>query len=281
MQVFGAWAQNTVKRYTVGGDPALGFSAAYLGAIVYAHFNCLRTFGMAQTSVKPNMDWPAFKERLLECGRRWGKLQSRKPTWAIYSPNCMSGSGMPPIQEGDYLDRFPVHFRSVMESDAFREVVSLLQIGISTDEQAQTMGIAMATLRKLVPGMLGDYHYKMLWDLTVVANWFPPRLVRNYPVCKKGGTAIGLRNIFKASRDPSPAVLSRMLDTLTDIAAERARSWDVSDHAGTVGAALCWMKRIDTAASSASHASRYAETTATWESELKQLAEAGLRYWWK
>ena len=139
---------------------------------------------MAQTRIEPSMDWVAFQECLLECGRRWGNLQARKPTWAVYSPSSMPGSGMPPIPGGEYFNRFPVHFRCAMESSAFSSIVALLQVGVSTEEQAVAMCSAMTTLRKLVPGMLGDYHYKMLWGLTIVSQWFLARFVRTYSVSK-------------------------------------------------------------------------------------------------
>ena len=281
MRVFGAWANKTRLRYDLDGVPGLGLATAFHGAIVYAHFNCLRTFGLVQTCIKPIMDWAAFKDRLLECGRRWGNVHAKKSTWAIYSPSCMSGPGLPPVPGGEYLDRFPEHFRSIIESPAFCNVVELLEAGVCTVEQAEAVRVALTALRKLVPGLLGDYHFKMLWDLTLASGWFPPHLVCQYPVCKNGGTATGLKRMFRTARDPSAAVMSRMLDTLTDIVRERARSWHISDHAGSVGAALCWRKRMDTAAANSSHESRYTETTAAWEHQLQQLSEAGLRFWWK
>ena len=274
VRIFASWAQKVTAT--------VGLAVAFFGAVVFAHFNSLRTFGMVQSEVKIDMDWDAFKMCLQRCGEIWGNLGAKKPARAIYSANCMPGSGLPAVAGGDYLDRFSAHFRTMRDSGAFLSVVALLQRGVSSPEEADEVRAAMGALRKVVSGMLGDYHYKMLWDLTVGANWFPAHLVHTYPVCKNGGTASGLRDIFVTGGSPSPAKMSRMLDVLTSLARARAQSWvPGNDHPGSMGAALCWRKRMNTQTGSASCATRYDLTTASWEKELKQLADVGLQRWWK
>ena len=108
----------------------------------------------------------------------------------------------------------------------------------------------------------------------------PPKHVRQYPVCRKGGTAVGVRKVFATEDTLSPKALSSMLDVLTAEVKRVSRSWHHTDHAGTVGAALCWLKRRSTAPQPSTHASRYEQTTSSWERELEQLAQEGVQKWW-
>jgi hypothetical protein len=72
-----------------------------------------------------------------------------------------------------------------------------------------------------------------------------------------------------------------MLRELTICVRRDAAYWHPSDHAGVVGAMLCWEKRRMTVAKRSGFENRYEETTSSWERELEQLAEAGVRKFWQ
>ena len=243
-----------------------------------AHFNRLRTFGMTQAAFTADVNWEIFRACLKRCSELWGQPAKRK--FALYSPNCMSGSGLPAVGE-DYWDRFPYHFRIMMESTCFQQACAIIDAGVSTTESAQELRSELRSMRRVVPGMLGDYHFKMVLDFITAARWLPPRFARDWPVCKQGGTAWGLKCIFPSAANASPRVLSSQLNMLTDRVALESKSWRAgSDHVGLVGAQLCWLKRLGGEARSGGHDNRFRETTETWETELRDLREAGVTKFW-
>eukprot|EP00973_Karenia_brevis_P095036 12425371-Karenia_brevis.AAC.1 len=161
----------------------------------------------------------------------------------------MSGRGLSPVA-GEYFDRFPVHFRALWHRPEFLDVCNRLESGFAGEAEANVFRDSCQSLRHVCSGMLGDYHYKMFWDFLVATRWFPARLVRRYPVCQKGGTAIGLARVFALSKQVGAKKCSVLLDVLTGIVQARAKSWQPGvDHAGIVGAQLCWLKRLETPAS--------------------------------
>ena len=270
-----------VRLWALRVSMSHGLDIALLGLIVMAHFNSIRTFAVVQESllVHGGVDWQAFLVALRRCGELWGDLTHLKPNHAIYSPNCMSGSGLPPVGE-TYLERFPAHFQTLRASLSFKNTVAVLRAGVDGPAAAAELRSQMEKLRKVVPGMLGRYHYKMLFDFIIATGWLPPQFVSRYPVCPTSGTAQELRLLYNAPKLKSAARLSEMLDHLTLHIRSCSMSWHYTDHAGTVGAQLCWVKRLNTPSSSTTHTSRYAETTASWERELGDLAGIGLAHFW-
>jgi len=266
-----------VKQWALRRQKTDGLEPALLGVVVMAHFNCVRTFGMVERAFRAEVDWRAFLDGLRLCGHKWGAPEKKK--WAIYSPNCMSGSGMPAPEGKEYLERFPIHFAVLRSSKPFARTVEIIQRGIATEEQAAALVAETQQMRQVVKGMLGDYHYKMLRDFLTATQWLPPKFEHKYPVCNKGGTAAGLRRMF-AEPKATGKRLSDMLDILTNRLRMEARSWRHTDHAGVVGAHLCWQKRKATAASNPAHSTRYHETTASWESDLADLHVAGRGQFW-
>ena len=99
-------------------------------------------------------------------------LSGPKPKWAIYSANCMSGSGLPNIAGTQFLDKVPAHFRTLWQSTAFAQVVQKLQRGVISASDVEDLDKLLEKMRRVVPGMLGDYHYKMLWDRAGNAKLF-------------------------------------------------------------------------------------------------------------
>jgi hypothetical protein len=273
VQVVSKWAAQARKSH--------GLECAMLGLAVAAHFNYFRTFGMVQVAIRDAVDWDLFRTQLHQCGLLWGDLTRKRPARGIYSPDCMPGSGLSPMGT-DYYDRFVVHFGSLRQSAEFAAVCALVESGIQTNEQADKLRKESQRMRKVVPGMLGEYHYKMWWDFLVATTWCPASLVREYPVCAKGGTAQGLRRLYAQPNENRPRVLSRMLDDLTDAVKRHSCSWHSSDHCGSVGAQLCWLKRKATPSSGQQCADRYEQTTlATWERQLAALDGEGLAHFWR
>ena len=267
MQVVSRWALKTREQY--------GLPSALLGLVVAAHFNSVRTFGMVQGALLETVDWPKFRVGLQRAGELWGHPHAKKPTWAVYSSDCMSGSGLPAV-DGHYLDRFPMHFERVLSSTAFQGMLQVVDGGVRDADQADKLRAQAMALRKVVSGLLGEYHFKMLMDLLVATGWYPARLVRHYPVCRNSGTAQGLQLLFNNS-----SRLSMHLDLLTEAVRTNSRSWTKSDHCGTVGAQLCWLKRQRTPASKTACANRFDQTSyCSWETQLQQLSEAGVNSFW-
>ena len=59
----------------------------------------------------------------------------------------------------------------------------------------------------------------------------------------------------------------------------KSKTWWHSDHMGSVGAALCWQHRKNTASTCRSHGNRLEQTsTAQWDRELSQLEKHGVRF---
>ena len=108
--------------------------SALLGLVIAAHYNCLRTFGMVQTSITQEVNWAMLHAQLKRCGELWGNLEAKRPHRAIYSPDCMPGSGLPSV-EGDYYQRFVAHFRAVQTHSAVAQVAALLATRICTLQQ--------------------------------------------------------------------------------------------------------------------------------------------------
>ena len=172
-----------------------------------------------------------------------------------------------------YHDRFAIHFKKIAKSGPFKKTCKLLRTKINSFSKSKELDNATEELAKVVPGSLGHYHYKMLKDFLVAANMVPPRWVVSYPVSPKAGTATSLKKIYDQPETSSPKVLSEMLQELTHRVSVDAKTWRASDHMGTISAALCWQKRVRTAAKSGGHSSRYQETTFRWEQELKDLRD--------
>ena len=89
-----------------------------------------------------------------------------------------------------------------------------------------------------------------------------------------------LRRIYKEPYTKAEKRLASMLVDLTRRVKDNSNSWRHTDHAGVVGAQLCWMKRIQTKACNDKSMNRYEETTGSWEEELKQLSDAGIDRFW-
>merc|ERR1711904_711172 len=140
-----------------------------------------------------------------------------------------------------------------------------LEGGIDSFAAADKLDDELQKIRGLVPGLLGEYHFKMLYDFLVGSGILPPRWSRRLPVCPTGGTAAGLRDIYGTTSKGKMA-LQEMLRELTHRVMMASTSWRGSDHMGSVGAALCWRERLAKASSSSPHASRYEQTSAqSWE----------------
>ena len=165
-----------VKQWAMKTRDQIGTKMAVFGIVVMAHFNCLRTFGMVQTSFQSKMNWTGFRRALVSCGEKWGSPHRSKPSWVVYSPNCMSGTGLQAAGKS-YLHRFPYHFRRVLRSKALADICRLIDDGISDASKAAQFRVVCAKLRILTPGLLGTYHYKMFHDFLVATGWFPPHLV--------------------------------------------------------------------------------------------------------
>jgi hypothetical protein len=265
VQVVARWARRTLSSQ--------GVRSVLLGLIVAAHFNCVRTFGMVQhlMTERVPLDWESFHAQLVRCAELWGDVARKR--WAIYSPSCMSGIGLPAVA-GDYLARFPSHFRAVREHASFEAVASLLEKRVRDAAQGTMLRQELERLRRVVPGMLGDYHFKMLLDFLVASHLYPPSVMSRYPVAKSAGTALGLKKIFPKATLTTPARLSAALDAVTIQIANDARTWDGRhDHPGIIGAALCWLHRQTTG--------RYERVLAQWDVELDQLQQAGVQPFWR
>ena len=110
----------------------------------------------------------------------------------------MSGSGLLPFGE-TYVDRFPFWFMQVSAHPAFERACGLLDAGITNFEGAGLVDDDLQELRGDSKGLLGDYHYKLLYDYLVATKLLPPRWVWTYPVSSEGGTALGLCKMFATS----------------------------------------------------------------------------------
>ena len=108
----------------------------------------------------------------------------------------MSGSGLPPHGE-TYLERFPFWFREVWHNSAIARACGFAEDGINSFEAAAKLEESLQDIRQTFKGLLGPYHYKMLYDFLVATKLLPPRWVYTYPVCPGGGTAQGLRKMFE------------------------------------------------------------------------------------
>ena len=110
----------------------------------------------------------------------------------------MSGSGLPPHGE-TYLEKFPFWFSQLPNHTAFHRACGLLEAGINSFQAAEKLEESLQDIRQTFKGLLGPYHYKMLYDFLVATKFLPPRWVYTYPVCAGGGTAQGLRKMFEVS----------------------------------------------------------------------------------
>ena len=154
---------------------------------------------------------------------------------------------------------------------------ALIRSGINNFAQARTLYQELLHVRRVASGLLGDYHFKMLIDFRVSAEFLPPRCVFTYPVCSRSGTAQGLKRVYQVKGSGyGTKTLEVMLQELTHRVMVASTSWWQSDHIGNVGAALCWEERRGKASNSTAYDSRFHETSlALWETELEQLAEHG------
>ena len=264
------WDVQIAKHWAAAARTSYGIRVAMIGLIVIAHFKSIRTWGAINGAFKKQVDWCQLKACLVKCGELWGGVTSH----AIYSGSNMSGSGMP-AHGKTFHDKFPHFFRLVKESEPFNNACDIVTKGVDDFSTAKKLDTELQRVRKLVPGLLGDYHFKMLIDFMVACNFLPAGWVLTYPVCSKGGTATGLRELYNVKgKGVGVKTLEDMLQEVTHRVLIRSTSWWASDHHGTVGAALCWEERKGKPASCAKYESRFDETsTALWESELEQLAE--------
>ena len=245
---------------------------ALLGLIVGAHFKSLRTWGVINQAFRKEIDWNDFRLSLSRCGELWGV----KGSLAVYSGSNMSGSGLLPF--GDtYLDRFAFWFQQVSVHSAFERACALLEAGITSFAEAELLDQNLQKLRQNIKGLLGDYHFKMLYDYLVASKFLPPRWVCKYPVCAEGGTARGLREMYSITGEGSgPKAYAEMLQEFTFQVKEESTTWWWTDHLGSVGAALCWQHRKETVSTSKHHSNRLEQTSsAQWDRELAQLQEHG------
>ena len=73
-----------------------------------------------------------------------------------------------------------------------------------------------------------------------------------------------------------PKAYAEMLQEFTFQVQEQSTTWWWTDHLGSVGAALCWLHRKETASTSKHHSNRLEQTSsAQWDRELAQLQEHG------
>jgi len=263
-----------MKGWALAARLAYGMQTALVGLIAAAHFKSIRTWGVIHAAFQEGIDWILLRQLLARCGDLWGKNGSL----ALYGSGNMSGSGLPAAGE-TYLDRFAHWFMQVLEHAAFQKACALLEAGIKSFEAAEKLERSLQDLRQAFKGLLGPYRYKVLYDYLVATDFLPPRWVYTYPVCSDGGTAQGLRELYAISgRRAGSRTYERMLQEFAFQVQQESSTWNRTDHLGTVGAALCWRHRRNTASTSHEHRDRCEQTsTALCERELVQLNEHGFR----
>ena len=266
------WDVQIMQRWAVAAKKAYGMRTALLGMIVGAHFKSLRTWDAINKAFRQDIDWNDLRLGLARCGELWGV----KGSPAVYSGSNMTGSGLMPFGE-NYLDRFPFWFQQVSIHSAFAQACALLEAGITSFALAELLELNLQKMRRDIKGLLGDYHFKMLYDYLVASKFLPPRWVCKYPVCSDGGTARGLRDMYSITGEGSgPKSYAEMLNEFTFQVREQSTTWWWTDHLGSVGAALCWLHRKETASTSKHHSNRLEQTSsAQWDRELAQLQEHG------
>ena len=162
---------------------------------------------------------------------------------------------------------------------ALEGACGVLEVGIRSFAAAELLDQSLQELRQNFKGLLGDYHYKMLYDYLVATKFLPPRWVCKYPVCSEGGTARGLCEMFSISGEGSgPKAYAEMLQEFTYQVKKESTTWWCTDHLGSAGAALYWQHRKNTVSTSWHHCNRLEQTsTPQWDRELAQLQEHGFQ----
>jgi len=204
----------------------------------------------------------------------WGKNGSL----ALYGATNMSGSGLPPHGE-TYLERFRFWFYQIEDLGSYQGACKILEVRVNSFPEAEKLEECLQDIRDTIKVLLGPYHFKMLHDFLLATRLLPPRLVFTYPVSAGGGTARGLQQMFEITgKKTGPKAFAVMLAELTYHVQRQSTSWWASDHLGSVGAALCWQHRKQSASTGNGHANRMEQTsTARWEKELRDLEKHGIK----
>ena len=261
-------AATFAKQCLAEGRPKLAvFSCCVLGQ----YGNNLQTWSkLLEAREHGEIRWCMLSTKILECASLFAKSKASK---GLHSRNCLPGRGFDKDPDDtDHAGREVRGSLSMWSSSHFEKAVSQMAVGVHTFSDYMYVLNEFEHLQKEVPGCLGEYHLKLAMDHMVLSGLLPKASVTVWPVAPTGGTAKGLRRIYKTD-EKRPAVLRKMLlELFTRLRRDRAIT--ANDWPGSVGAALCWQKR--TATVTRAGVSRYDFTTDTSELELAVLKRLGI-----
>ena len=128
-------------------------------------------------------------------------------------------------------------------------------------------------MAKTNTGALGPYHLHMVFSIAVGAEWIPSRYVTWWPVAADAGTMDGLGLVLRGE-----PLQSSGLPALAEVWHRLAKMGELKqrEHVGSVGAQLCFWKRLRAEASGSSFDSRLEETVDWWDRDLADLRNADL-----
>ena len=207
---------------------------------------------------------------ILQCKDLFAKSKKSR---GLHSRNCKPGRGFDKEPEDpDHATPEIRGLRAMWSSKHFGKAVLRMELGVHTFVDYEHVLASFRMLQDEVPGCLGEYHLKMAMDHMVISGLLPKACVSSFPVAATGGTAAGLRGIYKTSEKRPDRLSDMLLELFTRLRRDKALT--ANDWPGSIGAALCWQRQDATEMSAG--ASRYDYTTKTSEIELATLHYLGI-----
>ena len=183
----------------------------------------------------------------------------------------MAGSGFPKAAGVTKQRSVIIGLQKLWWCPHLHAAAELLSLGIDLFDKFGAFCSKLKVAAKNNPGALGPYHRKLVLDQVVAARFVPSTCVSSWPVAPGAGTMDGLQLLHpKQIRTPVQAgvALNEVWHRL-----KRKGVLRNSDHPGTIGAALCFLKRKK---KKSGDGSRMKTTVIYWKEQLQNLQEAGI-----
>jgi len=252
-----------VQKYVNKLQAKTNMKTALFAIMFYAHFLNIFTVHCVRKALGRVVDFRKMEVSLKAC-KRLG--------YAFHRARTLGGGALKVKGVAKGIPTIIAAFRKLYKDPKFDAIAKQLRTGIETLDEYRQFYADVEKLRASIPGLLGTYRFKNALDVLVSAKWIKVKALCKWPVDSQSGTADGLRRVYK-TKTTSQKELETMLSELV----HRLRCQGYHhDHHGTIGMALCWDKRLNTAAGRRDASNGLEAAQKVWKTQMRAIKESGL-----
>ena len=252
-----------VQKYVTKLRARTNIKTALFAIMFYAHFLNTLTLHCVRKGLGRVVDFHKMKISLTACERLG---------YAFHRAKTLGGGALKVTGVAKGIPTIIAAFRKLYNNPHFDAIAKQLGSPIETVAAYRQFYADVDKLRASIPGLLGTYRFKNMLDVLVAAKWIKVKALCKWPVDPQSGTAVGLRRVYK-TKTTSQKELEKMLSEL--VHRLRCKGYH-HDHHGTIGMALCWEKRLNTAAGRQEASNGLEASQKVWKTQMQAVEEAGL-----